>query len=379
MQSKADTYIINRRIISEDGRDTMLRYKEIKNTLAAEIAKLHGNDRLPSRAELCKKLETTRTTLDRAINELVAEGVLYSRGGSGTYVAGANEEISVYAGSWGVIVHDVRESFYADLVRGVENVAQGYGINVVLCNSDSDFDKQEQYIERLNRTVSGFVIAPVVSVDKQKNDRLHSQLIGLKIPFVFCNQLAEGINAPVVASNNFYGGYIATKHLLEKGYRDIAYIAYQKFRTSIDRYQGYISALIEKGIEINRKIIAIEDKSHSQPLGYEAMNNILSSGQTVDAVFCFNDKIARGVYQAINEAGLRVSDDIGVIGYDNTDICEKSTPAITSVTSNNLVVGTNAAKVLYKLTNKEDLSDFYYYLLQPDIIVRESCLGLRKE
>jgi DNA-binding LacI/PurR family transcriptional regulator len=357
----------------------MLRYKEIKNTLAAEIAKLHGNDRLPSRAELCKKLETTRTTLDRAINELVAEGVLYSRGGSGTYVAGANEGISVYAGSWGVIVRDVREGIYANLVRGVENVAQSHGISIILCNSDSDFDKQEQYIKRLSHSgVSGFIIAPIVSPVAQENYRLFNQLTEMKIPFVFCNRNAEGINAPVVATNDFYGGYIATRHLLEKGYRNIAYIAYQKFRTSVDRCQGYMSALMEKGIAVNRKIIAIEDKSTSQPFGYEAMKNILNSGWAVDAVFCFNDKVTQGVYQAIAETGLRVSDDIGVVGFDNSDICEKSTPAVTSIANKILEQGTKAAEVLYKQINKEELSDFHFYLLHPDIVVRESCLGLKK-
>jgi DNA-binding LacI/PurR family transcriptional regulator len=357
----------------------MLRYKEIKNMLAVEIAKLSINAKLPSRPELCKRLDTTRTTLDKAINELVAEGVLYSRNGSGTYVAESQDEQSICTDSWGVIVHDVRQSFYADLVRGVENVAQRYGINVVLCNSDSDFEKQEQYIKRLNHSVSGIVIAPIVSADRRENDRLYHQLTELKIPFVFCNRHAEGIDAPVVTSNNFYGGYIATKHVLEKGYRNIAYIACQKFRTSIDRCQGYTTALMENGIEINPKIITINDQSHSQPLGYQAMKKILSSGQAVDAVFCFNDIVARGAYQAIAEAGLRVSDDIGVIGYDNTDICENSTPAITSVTLNNLAVGTKAAEALYKQINsKEDLSDFDFYLLKPDIVARESCLGLRK-
>jgi DNA-binding LacI/PurR family transcriptional regulator len=357
----------------------MFRYMEIKKLLAAEIAKLNSNDRLPSRLELCKKMDAARTTMDKAINELVKEGLLYSINGSGTYVAESREEQSICTDSWGVIVHDVRQSFYADLVRGVENVAQRYGINVVLCNSDSDFEKQEQYIKRLNHSVSGIVIAPIVSADKQENDRLYHQLTELKIPFVFCNRHAEGIDAPVVASNNFYGGYIATKHLLEKGYRNIAYIAYQKFRTSIDRCQGYTTALMENGIEINPKIITINEQSHSQPLGYQTMKKILSSGQAVDAVFCFNDKVARGAYQAIVKAGLRVSDDIGVIGYDNTDICENSTPAISSVTLNNLAVGSKAAEVLYKQINhKGDLSDFDFYLLKPDIVVRESCLGLRK-
>jgi DNA-binding LacI/PurR family transcriptional regulator len=358
----------------------MFRYKEIRNLLTTEVAKLHSNDRLPSRPELCKKLDTTRTTLDRAVSELVKEGVLYSINGSGTYVAESKEEQLIHAGSWGVIVRDVRESFYAEIVRGVENVAQIHDINLILCNSDSDFNKQEKYIKRLSSSgVSGIIIVPIVSSDGQENYRLYCQLTELKIPFVFCNRNVEGVNAPMVTSNDFQGGYIATKHLLEKGYRNIVYIAYQKFRTSIDRCQGYLSALLDNGVKINRKIIVIRDKCEAQSIGYEVMKNILASRQIVDAVFCFNDKVAKGVYQAINEAGLTVSDDIGVIGYDDTDICGKCTPAITSVVAKNMEMGIKAAKVLYKQMNEEDLSDFHFYVFQPEIIVRDSCLGLKRK
>jgi DNA-binding LacI/PurR family transcriptional regulator len=360
----------------------MFRYKEIKNLLAAEVAKLHSNDRLPSRPELCKKLDTTRTTIDRAVSELVKEGALYSRKGGGTYVADAGGELATQSGgcSWGVIVRDVRVDCYAEFVRGVENVAQSYGINTILCNSDSDFEKQEQYIKRLiNFGVSGIIIIPIVSPDARENYRLFNQLTELKIPFVFCNRNAEGINASIVSTNDYYGGYMVTKHLLEKGYRNIAYISYRKFRTSLDRYQGYISALVENGVAINRKLIVIEEKDQGKPLGYESMQKILASAQKVDAVFCFNDIVAESVYQAIAEAGLKVSDDIGVIGYDNTDICEKSTPAITSVNLNNLTIGIKAAEVLYKQINQENSSDFEFYLYSPELVVRDSCLGLKRK
>jgi DNA-binding LacI/PurR family transcriptional regulator len=358
----------------------MLRYREIKNLLMAEIAKMKVNDRLPSRLELCKKLDTTRMTLDKAINELVTEGLLFSRRGDGTYVAGAGAELSVHKGNWGVIVPDVREAFYAEIVRGVENVAQSYGINIILCNSDSDFDKQEQYIARLRHSdVSGLIIVLIGrSWNMQENYCLYNQLIELKVPFVFCcNRNLEGFNAPVIISNDYYGGYLATEHLLKKGYRNIAYISQQKYRTSVDRCQGYITALLENGIEVDRKIITMGNESQIQLFGYEAMKKLLASGRLVDAVFCFNDKIAQGVYQAIAEAGLAVSDDIGVIGYDNTDICEKSTPALTSVAYKNLEIGTKAAEVLYKHINKEDLSDYQLYLFQPNLVVRDSCLGLK--
>jgi DNA-binding LacI/PurR family transcriptional regulator len=360
----------------------MLRYREIKNLLLAEIAQMKVNDRLPPRLELCKKLDTTRMTLDKAINELVTEGLLFSRRGDGTYVAGAGEELSINKGNWGVIVPDVTDGFFSKIVRGVENVAQSYGINIILCNSDYNFEKQEQYIKRLNHSgVSGLIVVPIGSGDIRENYRLYSQLDELKVPFIFCNRNAEGIHAPIVASNNFYGGYMATKHLLENGYRHIALISQKKYRTSIDRCQGYITALLENGIEINRKIVSFRDTSQAEVNGYESMKKFLASDQIVDSVFCLTDKIAQGVYQAIAEAGLAVSDDIGVVGYDNIYISEELTPALTSVAFKNLEIGTKAAEVLYKLiNNKEDnLSDFQEYLFQPELIVRDSCLGFKNK
>jgi DNA-binding LacI/PurR family transcriptional regulator len=217
-----------------------------------------------------------------------------------------------------------------------------------------------------------------VSPDIRENSRLHSQLTELKVPFVFCHRNAEGIDAPVVAFNIFYAGYIATKHLLEKGYRHIAYISRYKNATCLDRCHGYITALLESGVKVNPKIIVLEDRNHMQFFGYETMKKVLASGQLVDAVICFNDQAIRGVYQAIGEAGLVVSDDIGVIGSDNDDVCEKVTPAVTSLAYKNLEMGTKAAEMLYKQINKEDLLDYQFYLFQPEIVERSSCLGLKK-
>jgi DNA-binding LacI/PurR family transcriptional regulator len=361
--------------------ESNLLYIKVKEKLINDIKQMQPHDRLPSRTGLVKKYQVARTTIDRAISELIGEGYLYSRDGSGTYVAEAanhlpNQKTPNQNSSWGVIVRDVREMFYAEIVRGVENFAQSNGINIILCNSDSDFAKQEQYMRRLiDFGVSGLIIVPVVSGDPRENYRLYNELIELKIPFVFCGRNAEGINAPLVASNDFYGGYIATKHLLEKGYRHIAFISRIKFRTSVDRCHGYIAALMENGIEINRKIIKLEDKSQMQPFGYEIMKNILTSDQLVDAVICINDKVAQGVYRAINEAGLSVSDDIGVIGYDNTGICEKTTPAITSAFLKNLEIGAKAAEMLFKQINGEVITDFEFYLFQPELVTRDSCLG----
>ncbi|MDO4332634.1 MAG: GntR family transcriptional regulator [Eubacteriales bacterium] len=354
----------------------MLRYKEIKNALMDEISFMKAGEKLKSRPLLCRKLDTTRATLDKAIRELEDEGYLYSVNGSGTYVKEQFTGISTKESNWAVIVPNVMDAIYPGLVRGVENVAQKYGINLILCNSDNDGEKQEHYIKRLiSNGVDGFIMVPVISNRLEDNLKLYNRLTQANIPYVFCNRSVEGIDVPVVSSNDFYGGYIATKFLIEKGYRKIAYIAMEKYRTSMDRCHGYISALIENGIEVNRHIISLE-KGRTPAEKLQAM---LEEGQEIDAVFCFNDRVARELYQVIESMGKQVSDDIGMIGYDNDDFDSLLIPKLTSVSYKNVEIGEMAAEILWKLIHKEKISDFQYYLFQPAIVERDSCRGRQEE
>lgn len=353
----------------------MLRYKEIKMKLLDMIGDCKANYKLPSRPALCVSLETTRTTLDKAIRELVDEGILTSINGSGTYVSALLDKQKESCGYWGVIVPNIMESIYPGIVRGIENVAQQYGVSITLCNSDNNADKQEHYIKRLMQSgVSGFIIVPVISNDVRENYRLYNQLTEAKIPFVFCNRSVEGITAPVVSSNDFYGGYIATKHLIEKGYHKIAYISRTRYKTSINRCHGYLSALMENNINIDRRIIILEEKD-SPLAGYASMKRLLDEDLGIDAVFCFNDAISQGVYQAVIESSRRISADIGIIGYDNSDISEISRPKLTTLAYKNVEIGQKSAELLWKMINHQPLSEFNYYLFQPSIEIRESCLG----
>lgn len=355
----------------------MLRYKEIKLKLTEIISELHENDKLPSRPNLCARLDTTRTTLDKAIRELVEEGTLTASNGSGTYVTSLACRGNGQEGSWGIIVPNIMESVYSGIVRGIENIAQEHAINVTLCNSDNDAAKQEKYIKRLIHSgVSGFIMVPVINRDIRENYRLYNQLTEARIPFIFCNRTVDGISAPVVTSDDFYGSYIGTKHLIEKGYRHIAFLSQTKYTTSENRCHGYLTAILECGLEVNRHNIILEEVPSAYPAGYLSMKSLLEKDPSIDAVFCFNDRIARGVYKAIQESGKQVSADVGVIGYDNTiEVCEQSVPRLTSLSYKNVEIGQKAADILWKLINHQPVSEFDYYLLQPSIVIRESCRG----
>lgn len=342
----------------------MLKYQKIKKRILNDIIPLSSGDKLESRLYLTQKYNTTRATLDKAIAELEQEGYLSSKAGSGTYITSLNHCNVLPIETWGVIVPNVMEEIYPGLVRGAENYAQKNGINLILCNSDNDTEKQEVYIRRLITSgVSGIILVPTITSNLKEIYRLYSQLIDTNIPFVFCNRSVEGINVPVIASNDFYGGYLATKHLLRSGYKHPAFIAKQKYKTSNDRCQGYLSALLEAGIEINRKAIIFDAKGKIESLLKE---------EQIDSIFCFDDSLAEECYFVASNLNKSIPNDIGLVGYNNTSITTKLIPNLSSVSFKNVEIGEKAAEILSKLIKGEYSSDFNYYLFQPTIIERES-------
>ena len=359
----------------------MYQYKKIKELLALRACELDAGTRLPSRPQLCRELQTTRTTLDRAISELNDDGILVSKKGSGTYVTGMLDGNLPHAENWGVIVPSATADIYPQLLRGIKEKSEQFGVNIIVCDTDSNLEKQEVYIKRLLASgVSGFIISPTVSKNAKTSYRLYGTLLQSNIPFIFCNREVEGIDVPTVKSTDFYGGYLATKLLLENGYTRICYIATQKYQTSIERCQGYINALLEQNAEIDRHLIHIPTSHQKYSWYYEKALEILNSSAPPDAFFCFNDSVAEQIYKAISDSGLTVGSDIGVIGYDDSPLASSLLPPLTSMSYKSELIGEKAAELLYKILRGEYESyDFKHYLFQPCPVIRQSCLKNKKE
>lgn len=360
----------------------MLRYQEVKQALYQRILAMDVGSRLPSRPELGRLLDSSRATVDKAIRELTDEGLLISRFGSGTYVAKRIEGVVEKSANWCVIIPDICETIYASLTSAIEAYANEINTNVIICNSEGDGDKQIQYIQRMVHSgISGFIIVPVVASRITENYRLYASLLDSKLPFVFCNRSIEGISVPIVTSNDFYGGYIATKHLLDQGYREIAYVAGERYSTSINRCQGYLSALMEHGLPVQRQrmLFMSEPFYHDWDRVYEKTTDLLVREPAIDAIFAFSDEIALQVYHAVMDSGRSVPGDIGVIGYNDTDACMSVRPELSSVAYMAAEMGAMAAKLLHKQIHGLLSDDFAYYLFQPEIRARGSSIRLAAE
>jgi len=356
------------------GKNDLL-YRKVKEDILRMIDGLGPNERIPSRGALVSRYGVTRTTVDRAISELIGEGYLYSRDGSGTYKAARSQPTSspqsARVASWGVILPNIMHDTYPGILRGVEDVAQKVGVNVVICNTDNRTDKQTQYIHKLiDSGVKGLVVIPAIKgeQDLEPFHRLRQE----RIPFVFCNRGIEGIEAPRVISNNFYGGYTATKHLAQNGYRRIAFVSRPLYSASCERYQGYISALAEMSLPFDERYVVFEESFDTAKPGYYSVKRMMEMDSPPDAVFCFNDVIAEGAFEALFEKGLEPGRDVGVVGYDDTHICERLPVKLTSVKFKTYESGASAARILLDMTSGKEIPYSHVVILQPELVVRES-------
>lgn len=351
------------------------RYLEIQELIQQDIHDLPAHTRLLSRIDMIKKYGVTRTTIEKAISELVGKGLVYNVIGSGTFVAERSAASPAWQ-TWGVILPNITDDFYPEIVRGIQDVAQEHRCHVVLFNSDHQPHKQHQAIEQLIQSgVQGVIIVPAIT----KSSTVHSyrKLEESGIPFVFCNRTVEGIEAPKVVSNNFFGSFLAARYVIRLGCRRIAYIGGPMYSVLEQRYQGFLGALQEAGIAADPDMMCLTDEWDHRQTGMDCAARLLARTNRPDAIVCFNDTVASGVYRAVQDAGLRVGKDVAVIGYGDTKLCETLPVKLTSIRYPAYQTGTGAAEMLVHTMNGTAPAKQASVILQPELVIRASCGEIR--
>jgi len=354
-------------------------YLSVKEMLLEETKQMNPDKRIQSRNTLMKKYHVTRTTVDRAISEMVGEGYLYSINGSGTYVAKRDLPVQYDKGqihSIGLVIPNILSHDYPEIVRGVEDIADQNGYNVIICNTDNEADKQQRHIKKLiDSRVMGIAIVPIINDIEVESFKL---LKKENIPFVFCNRGIEGIQAPMVVDNNFYGAYIATRYLIQTGHKNIAFLSRPMYSIIKERLQGYISALTENNIDYNEDMVAIESYDtykKEDNYGFNQFTELIRKNAFIDAVVCSNDTIAYNAIKAVEALSKAVPKDIAVISFDNTALCEMSPIKISAVNFKKYNTGCISAKLLIDIINNNSNKEVSEKVITsiPGLVIRESC------
>ncbi|HOK87712.1 MAG TPA: LacI family DNA-binding transcriptional regulator [Fervidobacterium sp.] len=263
----------------------------------------------------------------------------------------------------GLIVPDITNPFFAYLTRGVER-ACGETCLLVLMDSFRSLHREEQLI----RTARFYGVNGVIVGNSRVNDELIEE-ISKYVPVVVFDKECKCDNVVSIVVDNYYGAYLATKHLVENGCKNIVHFGgTQELYVSIQRAQGYEAAIKESNLKPH--IVRI---GYTFDDGYKAAKRLLSEGKHFDGAFCMNDLVALGVMKAIKEEGLKVPEDVAVVGFDDDkQLCEVTVPSLSSVRQPVEMMGETAGKAIIELINGH--SNAKKIIFSPSLIVRDSSL-----
>ncbi len=266
----------------------------------------------------------------------------------------------------GMLIPDIANPFFAGLARGVEDTANQYGYNVILCNTDDQFEKEKTYLRLLEeRRVDGLILATAKIRDKSIIELEKS-----RFPYILLSRNIRDLQENSISIDDIAGGYLATKYLIGLGHRNIGHIG-GPYNTmaALDRIKGYKKALLQYGIPFNRCYIGEGDFKIKG--GYQVMNQFLKLQNPPTAVFTANDLLAVGAIEAIREHGYNVPDDISIIGFDDIRLASFLSPPLTTIRQPMLEMGSLAIiKLMERIEHQRVHQNI---LIKPELIVRKSC------
>jgi LacI family transcriptional regulator len=255
------------------------------------------------------------------------------------------------------------------MVRGIDEVALEAGYTVMVCQSNESFGREILNTRRLLESlVDGFII----SVSSETKSFEHFKKIQERnLPIVVFDRITPHLSAPSVRIDNEEGGFLATEHLIEQGYKRIAVLAGpENLGISNSRMDGYLNALKKHKIKKDPALIVHCD--FNQDYAYFATLELLSNKKRPDAIFTISDRMAIGAMLAIKKKGLKMPEDIGLVGFNNEPVTSLVTPSISSVEMPSFELGKMAAKLFIETMHNNENMDHVEKVLKPKLFIRES-------
>lgn len=259
------------------------------------------------------------------------------------------------------------------MVKGIDEVALEAGYTVMVCQSNESFGREIVNTRRMmDSLVDGFIIS--VSSETKVFDHF-KKILDKKLPMVVFDRVTPFLKAPGVRIDNEDGGFQATEHLIEQGYKRIAILAGPKnLGISNQRLDGYLKALKKYGMKPEEDLIINCD--FNQHYAYLATQELLNMKKRPDAIFTISDRMAIGAMLAIKEKGLNMPNDIGLVGFNNEPVVSLVSPSISSVDQPAFELGKLAAKLFIETVHQDkDMSDVEE-VLKPKLMIRESSLRI---
>lgn len=338
--------------------------------------------RLPTDNELAAEYQLSRDTIRQALALLADEGLIERVQGRGTFVCqpptedGGVRSVQAEKQIGLLLSMGYRQggTFPQDILIGVEQAVKSHGYSIRLSYTEGDPAQQMREIARMSSNhVAGLIICPVASAtDADVIERLQTT----NIPLVFVDRYLSEVAVDYVGADNRAGGYRATEHLIILGHRRIGFIflAEETLETTSsvrERWQGYCEALQKYGVPYDSSlVIADTDPKYASTL--PGIHEFLQRPDRPGAIFAVNDLVALDVMQAAHVLGLRIPQDLALVGFDNELFAARITPPLTTIAQPFFDVGLRAGSLLVNRI-EGNTSAPKHIELPANLLIRESC------
>ncbi|MCK4751365.1 MAG: LacI family DNA-binding transcriptional regulator [Bacteroidales bacterium] len=245
----------------------------------------------------------------------------------------------------GVIVPDLVTHFFSSVISGIESYASQQGYYIIISSSYESFQKEKECIENLlNSRVEGLI----VSLSYQTKDHAHFEdLVRKGIPIVFFDRICLPEKVSTVVADNFEAARKITHHFAEAGYKKIAYIAGPEFlNITRERLEGYLTGLKDHHIKLNREYLVHCEMNPESAT--EATRKLLALPERPDAIFGINDTVAFAAMKEVRKQGLRIPEEVSIVGFTDDYHASVVHPSLTSITHPTFEMGETAAKLFFE-------------------------------
>ncbi|WP_146821389.1 LacI family DNA-binding transcriptional regulator [Alicyclobacillus suci] len=275
----------------------------------------------------------------------------------------------------GLLIGDIRNTFYAEIARGVEDIAHEAGYMVVICDTDYDIKREQFYFHGVQQfALSGLIVMSVL--DQQE---LIPVLQSIRCPIVMLNRYVRSFDTDVVLVDNVEGSYLATRHLIELGHHRIGHLAGSALSTaSRDRTLGFQRALEDYGIEREDSDIQEGDLTIERGRRYGQWWLEADSRRRPTAIFAANDLMALGIIDVLASHGVKIPDDVSIVGYDDLPLTGLAPISLTTVRQPHYDMGVTAMTFL-KQRIEQKVENVQRKIFRPELVVRKTTGPQRNE
>lgn len=344
----------------------MPKYQQVRQHIVAQIdrGELKPGDKLPAEEEYVKSLGVSSITVRKALTDLAADGLISRVKGTGSFVSDhAPEQQSSRLIALVLSAEDYRDASYMSIIRGAQQMVADFGYSLIIEWSDQSIARERSIIQKMiDRQVDGFLIYPFDPVRSEPNFAL---IEGQQIPYVLIDRYNPDHPTYFAGSNNYEGGSQATKKLLQMGHTKIKFAGFHFFLSSErERFDGYCSAMREAGLPIT-------SESLLNPVDFDLLAESVRREETT-AVFCCNDKLATKVVTQLLERGVRVPEDVSILGFDDWEDLRHFPIGLSTVRQDFERLGGHAANLLLSAVNGSFTDHNTKILAGVELVLRDS-------